>query len=72
MSIWLSDEFISSTGEVEEETEEEQEEVDWHAILVADFEYSDPSEEEISSGDEIDSEDEEEDIGYSRLPLGKC
>ena len=38
---------------------------------MADFEYSDPSEEEISTGDEIDSEDEEEDIGYSRLPLGE-
>ena len=38
---------------------------------MADFEYSDPSEEEISSGEELDSEEEDVDAGYSRLPLGE-
>lgn len=58
------------SGEVDEVKEEEvKEDVDWHAILVADFEYSDPSDEGFTSGDELESE-EEEVAGYSRLPIG--
>ena len=48
-----------------------EEKVDWHAILVADFEYSDPSDEDISSGEELESEEDEEEFSSSRLPLGK-
>ena len=45
-------------GENIEETEIIEEVVDWHALLVKDFEFSDPSDEDISSGDEYESEDE--------------
>ncbi|KAL5265728.1 hypothetical protein ACHWQZ_G006440 [Mnemiopsis leidyi] len=55
--------------EVEEEVENVEEAVDWHAILVADFEYTDPSEEEISSGEELESEEDGEEFSSSRLPL---
>ena len=48
-----------------------EEKVDWHAILVADFEYSDLSDEDISSGEELESEEDEEEFSSSRLPLGK-
>ena len=61
-------------GEEEEGEEKKEEFVDWHAILVQDYLYSDPSEEDISSGDEIlsGSDIEFEDYGEARSAGSLC
>ena len=47
-----------SSGEKEEKQKVIEDTIDWHALLVKDFEYSDPSDDDITSGEECESEDE--------------
>jgi len=57
---------LPNAGELVEDEESLTEEEDWHAILVADFEYSDASEEDwSSSGDELISDGDED---YTYVP----